>query len=118
MKYGSHPMPDSAEMNFSFGHFRKIPLNSSTATVDMFVDGASATKISAPTPRPPSADTSALPETMWISAGRPVSLIASHTGAHAGSGKPGTPSTEAGEDGSEMHFKPFEETRRISSPDA
>src|SRR2546427_634795 len=40
MKYGTHPMPDSAEMNFSFGCLRRMPENSSVATVAMFDEGA------------------------------------------------------------------------------
>src|SRR2546430_3316737 len=91
MKYGTQPMPDSALMNFSFGCLRRMPENSSVATVAMFDDGAMHTKISAPPPVAASALRSFLPETMWISAGMPVSSMASQIGSHDGSGYGFTP---------------------------
>src|SRR5439155_5247133 len=84
-------MPDSAEMNFSFGCARKMPLKRRFATICMLDDGAMHTKTSAGEPAASCRnDTSALPDTMWISAGTPVSSIASHSGSHDGSPKGAT----------------------------
>src|SRR5207245_11696558 len=96
MKYGTHPMPDSAEMNFSFGCLRRMPENSSVATIAMFDDGAMHTKISAPPPIAASGARSALPDTMWISAGMPVSSMAYQIGSHDGSGNGFTPGIVCG----------------------
>src|SRR5438874_13082224 len=99
-------MPDSAEMNFSFGCACKMPLNRRLATICMFDDGAMHTNTSAGEPAESCKnDTSALPDTMWISAGTPVSSMASHSGSQAGSPKAGTPN-EPGCEGSEMQRNP------------
>src|SRR5438552_17800482 len=100
MKYGTHPMPDSALMNFSLGGLRRMPENSSVATVAMFDDGAMHTKISAPPPIAARGARSALPDTMWISAGTPVSSRASQMGSHEGSGYGFTPGMVCGALGS------------------
>ena len=99
-------MPDSAEMNFSFGCACKMPLNRRLATICMFEEGAMHTNTSAGEPAASCRkDTSAFPETMWISAGTPVSSMASQSGSHDGSPNGATP-REFGCDGSEMHFMP------------
>src|SRR5437764_92822 len=114
MKYGTQPMPDSALMNFNLGCLRRMPENSSVATVAMFDDGAMHTKISAPPPIAASGLRSFLPETMWISAGRPVSSMASQIGSHDGSGNGFTPGMVCGALGSEITLVPRPAIRRSS----
>src|SRR5947208_7630537 len=114
MKYGTQPMPDSAEMNFSLGCLRRMPENSSVATVAMFDDGAMHTKISAPPPIAPSALRSFFPDTMWISAGTPVSSSASQIGSQLSFGYGFTPGMVCGALGSVVTLMPLPTTRRSS----